>query len=239
MQNKGGTHSPTLCMLALKIWKFLLYKKVRAEISHIRGIDNIEADRCSRIKPDPFDYSLSCKAFAEISEVLQVTPQVDMFASRISNKVDKYVSWKIDPFAWKIDAFSFQWSGKLYLFPPINLLSKTLVKFKIDKPDSSIIITPAWSSLTCLHSIMKLLIDHPVFIPAHCVESPRLLRRPFSWMAWHISTSPVLQEGFQRNRLQPSQKASPLRLSRLSCDSGESLFLGLEAKGIFPRFLSH
>ena len=82
----------------------------------------------------------------------------------------KYISWKPDPYAWKIDAFSCQWPDKVYLFPPINLINKSIHKFIHDKVVYGVIITPAWPGLSTLPDIISLLFADPTFIPSCCLE---------------------------------------------------------------------
>lgn len=93
--------------LSIEICKFLTDDSINAEISHIRGLDISLADRCSREKPDFNYFFLSQQVFDEILSILDFHPALDMFASRISSKLPRYVSWKFDPYAFKVDAFSF------------------------------------------------------------------------------------------------------------------------------------
>lgn len=234
--NKGGTHSRALCKLAIDIWKFLIENNILVTIEHIRGVQNTEADFCSRESPDRNDFALSQSVFDDLISSFQIFPECDMFASRISAKLPRYVSWKSDPYSWKVDAFSFPWTGSLYFFPPINLISKVVAKFSNDNVSYSILITPAWASLPSLHSIINLLSDNPIFLPAYCVEDSQLVRRPFSWMAWPISSQAAHQLEFRKIRQLPSQKALPLALSRLTFDAGGSLLSGLLEQGISPQF---
>ena len=62
------------------------------------------------------DYSLCLSGFQLLISVLHFYPEVDLFATRLTNKLPKYVSWKPDPYAWKIDAFYCQWPDKSVFF---------------------------------------------------------------------------------------------------------------------------
>ena len=44
---------------------------------------------------------------------------IDIFASRVNCKVNRYYSYYLEPEAIGIDAFSYRWSNEvLYAFPP-------------------------------------------------------------------------------------------------------------------------
>ena len=46
-------------------------------------------------------------------------PEVDLFASRLNAKTDKFISWHPEPGAFGIDAFSLNWANmNCYGFPP-------------------------------------------------------------------------------------------------------------------------
>jgi hypothetical protein len=61
---------------------------------------------------------------------------VDLFASRLNHKIDKYVSRRPDPHALAIDAFSLTWINELYyIFPPFSLLPRILQKVVEDKTE--------------------------------------------------------------------------------------------------------
>ena len=54
---------------------------------------------------------------------------IDLFASRLTHKLDHYVSWKADHSAMKFNAFSFKWPDYIYMFPAVPLINKTIIKF--------------------------------------------------------------------------------------------------------------
>lgn len=69
---------------------------------------------------DRTDWKLCPEVFQMINS--QLGPlQVDLFASRLSNQLPQYVSWRPDPGAMACDAFSLDWSQvKGYANPPWN-----------------------------------------------------------------------------------------------------------------------
>ena len=58
---------------------------------------------------------------------------IDLFASRLNNKLHSYASWRPDPGAQFTDAFCFNWQHyHFYAFPPFSVISKCLQKIDQD-----------------------------------------------------------------------------------------------------------
>ena len=64
--------------------------------THILGSKNIQADKESRVLKESAEWSLSQGVFNAIQERWGMF-DIDLFASRLSFKVPKYVSWRPDP----------------------------------------------------------------------------------------------------------------------------------------------
>jgi hypothetical protein len=65
---------------------------------------------------------LDAAIFQRIQHYYPYVLQLDLFASRLNRKIEKYVSWLPDPRAVAVDAFSFKWSRDFYAFPPFFVL---------------------------------------------------------------------------------------------------------------------
>ena len=89
----GGTHSLMMCELAISIWKILLDNNISITVVHIPGIDNTWADFCSRVNFNYNDYALCANGFELLTSLLPFTPEIDLFATRLTNKLVKYISW--------------------------------------------------------------------------------------------------------------------------------------------------
>ena len=75
---------------------------------------------------------MTCKALG--------TLDIDLFASRMSNQLPMYISWKQDPFSRGIDAFHQSWRTlRGYAFPPFCHIGKGLRKVQIDIAKSSLV----------------------------------------------------------------------------------------------------
>lgn len=123
--------------------------------AHVPGKDNCEADAESRTENDDTEWSLNANIFNTIHETFPGLT-VDLFASRLNNKLPKYVSGKPDPNAFAIDAFSLTWDNNFYfMFPPFNLLPRILQKIEEDRV-SALLIPPLWPTQSWWPSLLHL-----------------------------------------------------------------------------------
>ena len=134
--------------------------------------------------------------------------------------------------AWKVDAFSFRWVGRVYLFPPIILISQVVQKFIADEVEQAVLITPDWSGLPCLHLLVDLLISDPIALPAASLRGKLPLPKPFDVVAWNISSLPVLSAAYRKLRRERCSKAYPRLPSLHTSGRGPSLAHGLQSMGI-------
>lgn len=207
INRKGGTHSQKLCSISLSLWELLLKNNITCQASHIAGKLNVNADFLSRKVFSSNEYSISSFAFTKLLSLLPFSPSMDLFASRLNAKLNKYCSWKHDPFAFQVNAFTFTWPNCTYMFPPINLIPKCINKFINDDVQYSILITPAWSGLISLPLILSKLTNDPIFILHEHLEGPLPTRHPFNLMAWIISNNPALILAYQQKLQNLSSKA--------------------------------
>lgn len=227
----GGTHSKELCKIAIEIWNSLSTYNIKCKAFHIPGVQNSLADDCSRRINDPNDFALSVSAFSFIISIISFNPSIDLFASRLSAKIPRYVSRFRDPFSFKIDAFSFTWPNKVYMFPPISQIPKVISKIQSDEVKEALLITPAWPGLTSLPTILSLMVDSPIFIPAAHLEGPSPTRHPFHMMGWIISSQQQKQRAYLQTLQHVSLTASPNQLYPPTKDTGNSLLLILTKLG--------
>jgi hypothetical protein len=232
----GGTHSEKLCNLSLQLWKMLILNNTTCIAVHIPGKDNGIADGYSRSIKYIHDYGISQEAFHTLLTLIPFNPPIDLFASRLSAKLPVYVSWDNDPFSSHNNAFSFPWPNKVYAFPPIPLISKTIHKIISDNVHNVLLITPAWPGLVCLPIIMSLLIANPIFIPSLHLEGCLPTRHAFSLMAWPISTNAADTNHYLEILQVPSSTVSRKALCYLTEDTGNTLLNLLTNKGIQIQF---
>ena len=114
----GGTTSIPLMEKTKNIWQFLLTKNLNLTLEYIPTDLNIEADYESRNVQDWAEWKLCPKVFQQICLHFG-QPDVDLFASRLSNQTPSYMSWKLDPDCIAVDAMQQDWTlVTLTPFPP-------------------------------------------------------------------------------------------------------------------------
>ena len=234
----GGTKSHFLCQLALDLWDYCLSHNIWLKAVYFRGSDNVNADRLSRFFSDNHDYFLSNSWFTRLHSHLDFCLEIDLFASRLHHHLPRYASRLPDPDAEFIDSFSFSWSGNLYIFPPIVLLSRVINKFQSDNCQFGLLIAPSHPSSPILSSILDLCISPPISLPdAAVIREPRHCKVS-QMMAWSISCNHSLRKAYLKTLLPDSSRMSktlPMGNTRLT---GSNLAIGVtQGKLVLATFL--
>ncbi|KAG1453448.1 hypothetical protein G6F56_007573 [Rhizopus delemar] len=140
----GGTASPILQELALKIQEITAAHKLTIHYQHISGVKNVRADQLSRKTRLRYEWKLPRRFFNQIWENWGPM-NVDAFATRENTRLRRFWSLQPDPQAEATDAFRQIWSKTgLYLHPPWKMIPKVIKKLKQDKIKSAVLITPNW-----------------------------------------------------------------------------------------------
>ena len=169
VNNKGGTRSTCLVFLTLELWRWCLKRDIMISAQHVPGKLNTIADRESRVFNDTSDWKIDPRI---ISPFLRGC-EIDLFASRLTAQLPKYVSWRLDPQALHSDALTMNWAPfKGYAFPPFNLISAVLNKVTQDRTD--ILVAPNWQAQPWWPLLLSLLVEQPVLIPSmrHLLKDP-------------------------------------------------------------------
>ena len=117
----------------------------------------------------------------EIIQYFLKDREIDLFATRLTNQLKSYVSWRPDPHAVATDVFSIDWSQmKGYAFPPFNLIPRTSMKV-INDNANIVLVAPVWQTQHWWPLLLQLTVQLPVLLPA----SPTLLQDPSNPKAIH------------------------------------------------------
>ena len=144
VKHQGGVKSPECNEVAQDIWLWCENREMWLSVAHIPGVDNEIADYKSRNFADNPEWGLKQDIFDTIVRVFG-KPEIDLFATRLNAKLDKYVSWKPDPFAYAIDAFSLKWSNSFfYAFPPFSCIGRSIRKI-LDEGAKGVLVVPWWT----------------------------------------------------------------------------------------------
>ena len=165
----GGTRNQLLVQISKEIWEYLLDKEITITAKYLLGALNKGADMQSRTVKDSSKWKLNPVVFQNLYKSWW-TPDIDIFASRISRHVPAYVPWKPDPYSKGRDAFQMCWAyTKGYAFPPFSLIRRVLHKVLIDQGTLILNSNPVLV-LSVSKTFNSKLFDF--------VQSPRFITRP-------------------------------------------------------------
>ena len=160
----GGTVSHVLNNLTKQLWLWCMERDISLQAQHLPGVMNTIADSESRVMVDRTDWMIHPQIFQEVNRKWGPL-EVDLFASRLTTQIRRYISWRPDPEAIAQDAFTVDWAEwKGYANPPWNLIGKVLAQARHQRA-RLILITPVWKSQVWYPTLLEMLIDNPVLIP--------------------------------------------------------------------------
>ena len=186
IKNFGGIKSENCNCLAKKIWLWAMSKHIWLSATHVPGVEN-DADYESRHFSDNVEWMLNREVVQNIMSLWD-KPELDMFASRLSKQLDRYVSWRADPDAESVDAFSMSWENiYFYAFPPFSLIPRLMAKLREDHSEC-ILVAPIWFTQTWFPTVMEHLIKEPYILPV----DPKLLSLPGTTRKHPLSNKLIL-----------------------------------------------
>ena len=103
------------------------------------------ADFLSRNKIEHWEFVLKRDLFNQIVLEFDIFPTLDVFASRNTAQLPRYMSLYKDSMAVAQDAMINPWDRVSYVFPPAPMMLKVLQKIR-QEPISVILISPRWPS---------------------------------------------------------------------------------------------
>ena len=161
LNNQGGVVA-SLDSLTKEIWGWCNARNLSFFAAYIPGQENVTADFQSRNFKDNTEWSLNDKEFLRIVETFGI-PDIDLFASRLNCKVQKFISWQPDPTSFAVDAFSMDWGklGLCYAFPPFSLVGKVINKAARDGAEL-LLVAPSWRSQYWFPLISNYTLEHPL-----------------------------------------------------------------------------
>ena len=162
LRNFGGKKR-YLNVLAIDICNWCISHSIHLSISHVAGCLNVEADELSwglNLNED-LEWALDMDIFQEI--VCRFgKPDIGLFASRLTHKLEKYISFRPDPNAMAVDAFSTSWTKQyVYIFAPLSTLSMVLRKIVEDEAEA-LVVAPLWTTQSWWPQLAHLIVDFPI-----------------------------------------------------------------------------
>ena len=240
---KQGSTKMQLNEITRKIWLWCKDKHIWITCNHLPGLQNI-SDGESRKKGLQTEWELNERVFLEINAVLGPF-DIDLFASRINAKVNKFVSWKKDINAWHVDAFTLSWRDYYaYIFPPFNLISRILQKLETDQGEA-VIIVPLWKGQPFYPVLLDMLVDVPFILPNRqlllhpvCPDQTHPILEHSKMIACKISGVRSRRQAFRKRLVgcsSPHGGRGPG--SNMRCTFGNGPYFVLNGKLIHFKFL--
>uniref|UniRef100_A0ABM5FT66 Uncharacterized protein isoform X1 n=1 Tax=Pogona vitticeps TaxID=103695 RepID=A0ABM5FT66_9SAUR len=156
---QGGTHSRQLLHLTVQIWDWCCAHHIFLVAVHVASVDNVLADRLSSSPETSHEWALDQAVFSSICQRWGI-PCLDLFASAVNAKCDRYCSRAGMGSHSEGDAFMVSWTtGLVYVFPPIPLIQKTVIKIHQDRANV-IFIAPWWPRQPWFAPLLQMASDH-------------------------------------------------------------------------------
>ena len=203
INKQGGTHSLSLCKLALALWDWCDLHQITPTAVHLAEVDNVLADALSRGNYCPTEWSLHRPPFMSLWQVWD-RPFVDMFATARHSQLPVYYSLRVDHQASGMNALTMNWDLIFgYAFPLTALIPRVLRKLLRHPTATIVLIAPFWPSQIWFRQLTNLVIDVPRRLPDRSnllrnSETHELYPEParLRLTAWKLSTDQSLRKAF-------------------------------------------
>ena len=138
-----------------------------------------------------WEVMLDRETFSAILNHFRLQPTLDVFASRSTAQLSRYMSWERAPQAVGQNTLIQPWDPVTYLFPPVPLLTKVIRQIE-DQGIRAIVICPQRPSALWWTLMMRLMEEPPLKLPYY-KQSVKALHnnRPLPYLdplvALHVS----------------------------------------------------
>ncbi len=207
VKRQGGVRSWRLYQESRLLHQWAFKHNVLFTAVHRRGIHNQLADFLSRNRPDPLEWSIHEGLLRRVF-ALWGTPLIDVFASPQNHRLPLWYSTQPHPQSLGTNSLSHSWLGfKIYAFPPLNLIQRTLLKIKSERVEEAIVILPFWPGRLWYNLLTTMAVTQPIMFPLRkdllsqkladvgTVYHPRL--RTLHLTAWKLTGASGSGEGFR------------------------------------------
>jgi hypothetical protein len=164
--SKMGGRVRELNDLTQEIWKWCEKRNIWLTLYYIPGVENVTADRLSRLKSTDMEWSVTDSIFIKIMKKFNVSCEIDLFASEDNTKLPKYASFTPDSRAFAVNAFSLNWNNfkYVYVFPPFSLIAAVLQK--IDREEATaVLIAPLFTTQVWFPRLLKMICKPSYLLP--------------------------------------------------------------------------
>ena len=171
--NRCSSIKEPLLTVTEEIYEWACPRGIILSAEHIKGCENVDADRASRVTYMSAEWMLKPDIFDRLCKAFDTSPCIDLFATRINSQLESYVSWKPDPNACHTDAFTMSWDhGTFYGFPPFSVLGRCLQMILEDNA-TVMMVLPIWPSRVWFPRALQMLAAPPLILPQECLILPQ------------------------------------------------------------------
>ena len=241
LNKEGGARSRTLSFMATDLLDWCMKRHVSLSTKFVPGKLNVLADSLSRKgQIIHTEWTIHKGTLSQIFHLWEV-PHIDLFATRMNNRLPIFISPFHDPRAWAVDAMSLSWEGMIaYAFPPIPLLMKALLKMETETC-LVILIAPCWESQPFFPVLLSLLVAPAVRIPIRkdlLIQPQSRLPHPkpeiYNLHAWLCCREGSRRQDFLRNLPRESVLRSDLPHSLSTIPDGTLGWIGVSSGRWIP-----
>ena len=204
IRRQGGTRSLLLYQEARDLLLWCQQHRVHLTPHFLPGHLNVLADLQSR--PHQVlatEWTLQQQVFQRLQSHFP-DMAIDLFATRLNNKLPRFVSPFPDPVAVDSDALTIEWEGfRAYAFPPFAVLAEVLGKIARSHM-TCVLIAPWWPTQSWFPEALRLLQGPPVRLPPYrrllCQPHRPIYHHNPAWLnlhAWPLSSSASDRRAFQ------------------------------------------
>jgi hypothetical protein len=175
--NKQGGPKHHLSQPVMKFlrWAFL-ERGITFIAAHVAGKQNKIADQLSRRFNPWTELELQQTTFNAINQVWG-PHTLDLMASAANAKVERFMSWRVDPAAIATDALAqdLRSEHNIFCYPPDPLIPRVLRLAREQKLRSLTLIIPLWPSQAWYPTIRSMLCDLPLILSKAAIALPPVL----------------------------------------------------------------
>jgi hypothetical protein len=161
----GSTRARSVDVLVRRLWDWAITRGIWISVTHIPGRLNADADEESRREFSGKEWMLNTSSFQEVTKMLNFSPTVDLFASRLNKQLPSFFSFGPDPECMGVNSFTVSWKNlQFYAFPPFAIIGKVLQKLEADEA-TGIVVVPDWPTQCWFKKFVSLRVKDVVLPP--------------------------------------------------------------------------
>lgn len=131
------------------------------------GVLNVESDGLSRWEMTHREWKLNRQLYLQLCRLLDLDPEMDLFASRQNTQCPLFFSYEHDYEAVGTNCFNANWTnlGVVYAYPPPILIARFLQKLRVDGTANAVLLAPVWPAQNWWPTMLEMITSIPLLLP--------------------------------------------------------------------------